>query len=144
MNTTRRKQGDDPTEAAQNVLVIGGNHFGLAVAEYLSESARSVTFISEEQPTDGAPEVTQIHRKLTDTNDVRALASEVTDVDLVVVLGSDSEALLLGHLVRRELGPCDVVAGLSDPTTDPAFEGTGVDRIDISRLLAEQIRDRYR
>jgi Trk K+ transport system NAD-binding subunit len=144
MNTTRRKPGDYPDEAAQNILVIGGNHFGLAIAEYLTETARSVTFVSDDQPTGVPHDVTLLHRKLSDADDVRALASEITDVDLVVVVGSDSEALLLGHLVRRELGPRDVVAGISNPDNDSAFEGTGVDRIDVSRLLAEQICDQYK
>jgi len=143
MHTPRRTARDDPDGAAQHVLVIGGNHLGLAVAEYLIESARSVTFVSEDQLTDVVDEVTVIHRKLSDANDIRALASEVTDIDLAVVVGSDSEALLLGHLIRRELDPRDIVAGISDPTNDPAFEDTDVDRIDVPRLLAEQIRDRY-
>lgn len=143
MNTTRRKPRDDPDETAQNLLVIGGNHFGLAVAEYLTEGAQSVTFVSEDQLIDVADEVKAIHRKLSNANDVRSLASEVTDVDLVVVVGSDSEALLLGYLARRELDPRVVVAGISNPANDSAFEGTGVDRIELPRLLAEQIRDRY-
>jgi Trk K+ transport system NAD-binding subunit len=146
MNTTRRKTYDNPNKATQNVLVIGGNHFGLAVAKYLTEGDLSVTFVSEEQPTDAADEVKTIHRKLSNAKDVRSLASEVTDVDLVVVVvvGSDAEALLLGYLARREFDPRDVVAGISDPANDSAFEGTGVDRIDMPRLLAEQIRDRYK
>jgi Trk K+ transport system NAD-binding subunit len=145
MNTTRRKARDEPDESAQNVLVVGGSHFGLAVAEYLTEGAQSVTFVSEEQPSHVPDGVTSIHRKISDANDVRSLASEITDIDLVVVVGGpDSQALLLGYLARRELDPPDVVTNLSNPTNDPAFEGTGVDRIDMPRLLAEQIRDRYK
>lgn len=144
MNTTRRKPPDDSDEADQNVLVIGGNHFGLAVAEYLTEDAQSVTFVSEDQPTDAADEVKSIKRKLSDANDVRSLAVEVTDIDVVLVVGSDSEALLLGYLARRELDPRVVVTGISNPANDSAFEGTGVDCIDLPRLLAEQVRDRYK
>lgn len=144
MNTTRRKTRDDPDGGAQNILVIGGSHFGLAVAKYLAESAQSVTFASEDRPTDVADEVKIIDRKISDANDVRFLASEVTDVDLVVVVGSDSKALLWGHLARRELDPGVVVAGISNPAHEPAFEGTGVDNIDIPRLLAGRIRDRYK
>jgi len=144
MNTTRRKPDDYPDEAAQNILVIGGNQFGIAIAKHLTKSARSVTFVSDDQPTGVTHDVTVLNRTLSGANDVRALASEITTVDLVVVVGSDSETLLLGHLVRRELGPCDVVAGISNPDNDPAFEGTAVDRIDMSRLLAEQIRDQYK
>jgi Trk K+ transport system NAD-binding subunit len=143
MNTTRRKQCDDPDEAAQNVLVIGGNHFGLSVAEYLTESARSVTFVSEDRPTDVADGVNSIHNELSDANDIRTLASEVTDVDLVVVVGSDAQGLLLGYHVRREFDQLDVVAGISDPANDSAFEDSGVDRIDVPRLLAAQIRNQY-
>lgn len=144
MITTRRKPGDTPDETPRNVLVIGGSHFGLTVAEYLTEGTRSVTFVSDDPLTDAANDVKAIHRELSDANDVRALASEVAEVDLVVIVGSDSEALLLGHLARRELGPRDIVAGISNPANDSAFEGTGVDRIDMPRLLAEKICDRYR
>jgi len=49
----------------------------------------------------------------------------------------------LGYLVRRELDPCNVVAGILNPANGSAFEGTGVDHIDLPRLLAEQICDRY-
>jgi Trk K+ transport system NAD-binding subunit len=142
MDTTRRKAGDDHDKATQNVLVIGGNHFGLAIAEYLTEGSQSVTFVSENQPIDLVDGVKSINRKLSNANDVRTLASEITDIDLVVVVGSDSQSLLLGYLSQRELDPCDVVVGISNPVNEPAFEGTGVDCIDIPRLLAEQIRDR--
>ena len=143
MDTIRRNSRDDPHNAARNVLVIGGDHVGLAVAEYLSEGNQSVTFVSETEPTDVADEVKAIHRKVSGPHDVRALAAETSDIDLVVVIGTDSETLLLGHLVRRELDPREVVAGVSDPANEPAFEGTGVDHIDIPRLLSERICDRY-
>jgi Trk K+ transport system NAD-binding subunit len=143
MDTIRQHSRDNPDKAARNVLVIGVDHFGHAVAEYLTEGPQSVTFVSETGPTDVTDEVTLIHRKLSDAGDVRALASEITDIDLVVVTGSDSEALLLGYLAKREFDPCDVVAGISNPANEPAFEGTGVDIIDMPRLLAERIRDGY-
>ena len=144
MDATRRNPRDNPDKAVQNVLVIDGGHFGLAVAEYLTEGARSVTLVSETDPTGVADGVKLIQRTLSDANDVRALASEVTDIDtVVVVVGSDSEALLLGYLARRELDPRDVVAGISNPANEPAFEGTGVDIIDVPRLLAERIRSGY-
>jgi len=143
MDTIRRNTHSDSDKAARNVLVIGGNRFGLAVAEYLTEGARSVTFVSETKPTDVADGVKPIHRELSGANDVRTLASEITDIDLVVVIGSDSETLLLGYLARRELDPRNVVAGISNPANESAFEGTGVDHIDLPWLLAEQLRDRY-
>jgi Trk K+ transport system NAD-binding subunit len=144
MDTTRRKAGDDHDKATQNILVIGGNHFGLAIAEYLTEGAQSVTFVSENRPTDVVDGVESINRKLSNANDIRTLASEITDIDIVVVVGSDSQSLLLGYLAQRELDPCDVVAGISNPANESAFEDTGVDCINIPRLLAEQIRDRYK
>lgn len=143
MNPTRRKARDEPDEAAKHVLVIGGNRFGLALAEYLTESAQSVTFVSDDQPTGGADGVESIHREISNAKDVRSLATEVTDVDFVVAVGSDTQALLSGYLVRRELDPRVVVASVSDPTNDTAFEGTGIDPIDMARLLAEEIHDRY-
>lgn len=143
MDTMRRNSRSDSHRAARNVLVIGGDHFGLAVAEYLTESAQSVTFVSETNPTDVADGVKPIYYELSGANDIRALASEIADVGLVVVIGSDSETLLLGYLVRRELDPCNVVTGISNPANGSAFEGTGVDHIDLPRLLAEQICDRY-
>jgi len=143
MNTIRRNSRSDSHEAARNVLVIGGDRFGLAVAEYLTESARSVTFVTETAPTDVADGVKSIHRELSGVNDVRALASEIADVGLVVVIGADSESLLLGYLIRRELDPREVVAGVSNPANGSAFEEADVDHIDLPRLLAEQIRDRY-
>lgn len=143
MNTTRRTPRDEPDDTARNVLVIGGNHFGRAVAEYLTEGAQSVTFVSEDRPIHVEGEVTPIHRDLSDASDVRALASELRDIDLVVIVGSDSKALLLGYLARRELDPRTVVAGISNPANDPAFQDTGVDRIDIPRLIADRIRDRH-
>jgi Trk K+ transport system NAD-binding subunit len=139
----RQNSRSDSHRAARNVLVIGGDHFGLAVAEYLTESAQSVTFVSETNPTDVADGVKPIHHELSSANDIRALASEIADVGLVVVIGSDSETLLLGYLVRRELDPCNVVAGISNPVNGSAFEDTGVDHIDLPRLLAEQICNRY-
>jgi len=143
MHMIRRNSRDDSSKAARDVLVVGGDNFGLAVAEYLTEGAQSVTFVSETRPTDVADEVKPIHRELSGANDIRALASEITDVDLVVVIGSESETLLLGYLVRRELDPCNVVAGISNPNNEPAFEATGVDHIDVPRLIAERICDRY-
>lgn len=143
MDAIRRNPRDNPDRTAQHVLVIDGGHFGFAVAEYLTEGARSVTLVSETKPTGVADEVTLIQRTLSDANDVRALASEVTDIDIVVTVGSDSEALLLGYLARREFDPCNVVAGISNPANGSAFEGTGVDHIDLPQLLAEQICDRY-
>lgn len=143
MDTIRQNTRDDSRKVARKVLVIGGDNFGLAVAEYLTEGAQSVTFVSETKPIDDADDVESIHRELSGANDVRALASEITDIDLVVVIGSDSETLLLGYLVRRELNPRDVVAGISNPANEPAFEGAGVDHINIPQLLAEQICDRY-
>lgn len=116
---------------------------GLAVAEYLSEGNQSVTFVSEPKPSAVADEVNSIHRKLSGAQDVRALASETTDIDLVVVIGSDSETLLLGYLIRCELDPREVLADISNPANEPAFEGTGVDHIDIPQLLSEYICDRY-
>jgi len=143
MDTVRRNSHSNSHKEGRNVLVIGGDHLGLAVAEYLTEDAQSVTFVSETKLTDGTDGVKPIHRELSDANDVRALASEITDIDLVVIIGSDSETLLLGYLVRREIDPRNVVAGVSNPANEPAFEGTGVDHIDIPRLLAEQLCDRY-
>ena len=143
MDTIRRNPRDNPDETAQNVLVIDGGHFGLAVAEYLTEGARSVTLVSETKPTGVADEVTLIQRTLSDADDVRALASEVTDIDIIVVVGSDSEALLLGYLARHEFDPRDVVAGISNPANEAAFEGTGMDVIDMPRLFAERIRSGY-
>ena len=143
MNAIRQDPRDGPDGAARDVLVIGGGRFGLAVAEYLTEDAQSVTLVSEAEPVDITDEMRLIRRTPLDASDVRALVSEVTDIDLVVV-GSDSEALLLGYVARREFDPCNVVAGISNPANGSAFKGTGVDHIDLPRLLAEQICDRYK
>jgi Trk K+ transport system NAD-binding subunit len=142
MHTTRRRNADRTDSTAEHVLVIGGNRFGLAVAEYLTESARSVTYAAENRPPTEIDGVEALQREIADATDVRALASEVRNVDLVVVVGSDSKALLTGHLVRREFDPCVVVAGLSDPSNQSAFEGTEVEPIDMARLLADAVRDR--
>jgi Trk K+ transport system NAD-binding subunit len=143
MNTTRRGSRDDPDQATQNILVLGGDHLGFAVAKYLTESAQSVTFVSENRLANIADEVNLIHRKLSDASDIRTLVSEITDIDLVVVVGSDAESLLLGHLIRREVDACDIVACISNPANDLAFTGIGVDHINVPRLLSEQVRDRY-
>lgn len=140
MNTTRRKAHDDSDKAALNILVIDGNHFGRTLAEYLVESAQSVTFVSEDKPIDVGDGVGSLHRKLSNANDVQALASELTNIDLVVV---GPESLLLGYLFRREFDPCDVVVGISNPANVPVFEGTGVDCINLPQIFAEEIRDRY-
>ena len=100
-----------------------------------------MTFGSEPEPGDITDGTRPIRRTPPDASDVRALASEVTDIDLVV--GSDSEALLPGYVARRQFDPRDVAAGISDPADGPAFEGTGVDLVDVPRLLVERIRDRY-
>ena len=138
MNTARRRSTDS---ALEHVLVIGGDRFGLAVAQYLTECSQTVTFVSADRPSGIADGVEALHRELSDASDVRALGSELTDVDLVVTLGSDAEALLTGYLARLELDPDAVVAGTVDPGVDPAFEGTGVARIDVPQLLAERIDD---
>ena len=101
-----------------------------------------MTFGSEPEPGDITDGTRPTRRTPLDASDVRALVSEVTDIDLVVV-GSDSETPPLGCVARREFDPCDVVAGISDPANGPAFEGTGVNPVDVPRLLAERIRDRY-
>lgn len=95
MDSIRRNSRSDSHRATQSVLVIGGDHSGLAVAEYLTESGRSVTFVSETSPTDVADGVKPIRHELSGANDIRVLPSEITDVDHVVVIGSDSETLLL-------------------------------------------------
>jgi Trk K+ transport system NAD-binding subunit len=143
MDTIRRNTRNGSHRAAQNVLVIGGDRFGLAVAEYLTEDAQSVTFVSETKLVDITDSVKSLHRTLSGANDVQALASENADTDLVVVIGSDSQALLVGYLIRRELDSCDVVAGISNPANASAFGGTGVEYIDIPQILAERICDRY-
>ena len=81
MSTTCRHLREESNKPKPYVLVIGGTRFSLAVAEYVSEDAQSVTFVSENQPTDIGDGVKLIHHKLADANDVRTLASEVTDVD---------------------------------------------------------------
>ena len=142
MNAIRQNPRDGPDGAARDALVIGGGRFGLAVAKYLTRGARSVTFVSEPEPGDITDGMRPIRRTPLDASDVRTLASEVTDMDLVVVV-SDSEALLLGYVAQREFDPREVVAGISNPTDGPAFEGIGVDLVDVPRLLVERIRDRY-
>ena len=142
MNAIRQNPRDGPNGAARNVPIIGGGRFGLVIAKYLTEGARSVTFISETEPGDITDRMRLIRRTPLDASDVRTLASEVTDIDLVAV-GSDSETPPLGYEARREFDPCDVVAGISDPADGPAFEGTGVDLVDVPRLLAGRVRDRH-
>jgi Trk K+ transport system NAD-binding subunit len=139
----RRNSRNDSYRAARNALVIGGDYFGFAVAEYLTESAHSVTFVSETNLTDVTDGVKPIHHELSGANDIRVLTSEIADVGPTVVIGSDSETLLSGCLVRRELDPCDVVAGTLNPANSSALEDTVVDHIDLPRLLAEQMCDRY-
>lgn len=144
MNTTPRQPRDNSNEAKPKVPVIDGAPFGFAVAEYLTENAQSVTFVSEDQPTDVADEVKLIHRKLSNTTNIQSLESEVTDVDLIVAIaGSDSQGLPYGYITRRKFEPCDVGAGISNPANSSAFEDTGVDCLDMPRTLAEQICDRY-
>ena len=134
---------DDSESDGGSVLVMGDDRFGLAVAESLSENGRSVTFVSERRPSDVTEDVDSLSRSLADANDVGAIRSDVSDVDLVVVVGSDSRTLLLGHLARSELGANNVVAGVSDPSNGPAFDATDIDHIDVSALLAERIGERY-
>ena len=141
MNAIRQNPRGGPGGAARDVLVIGGSHFGLAVAEYFTAGARSMTLASEPEPVDITDGSRLIRRTPPDASGIRTLASAITDMDLVV--GSDSEALLPEYVARREFDPSDVVAGISDPANGPAFERTGVDLVDMPRLLVEQIRDRY-
>jgi len=143
MHTTRRDSRNDSHRAAWNALIIGGDHFGLAVAEYLTESAQSVTFVSETNPTGVTDGVKPIHHELSSANDIRTLISEIADVGLAVVTGSDSETLLSGYLVRREPDPCDVVANISNSGRRFGPQRHWRELFDVPRLLAEQICDRY-
>lgn len=143
MNTERRTDTAGIDGAPTHVLVIGGTRLSLAVAEYLTRTG-SVTYASGNQPSGGVDGVDAIDRDIATATDVRALASEVADVDLVVAVGSDSRALLTGRLIRQQLEPRTVVAGIFDPANAAAFEGTGVETVDIPRLLADEICDRYR
>lgn len=143
MNKTQRIESDHPTVESIRALVIGGNRFGLAVAEGLTEDAESVTLVTDDPTVTGGDGIESIQRDITGMRDVKSIASEVDDVDLVVVVGADEQALLSGYLARLELDPSMVIAGLDDPTNDPAFQGTGIDRINVPALLAERIRERY-
>ena len=143
MDTMRRNSRNDSHRAAWNALIIGGDHFGLAVAEYLTESAQSVTFVSETNPTNVTDGVKPIHHKLSGANDIRTLTSEIADVVLVAVTDSDSETLLSGYLVRRELDPCNVVASILNSGQRFGPQGHWHGSFDLPRLLAEQICDRY-
>ena len=143
MDIVRRNSRSDSHRAAWNALVIGGDHFGLAVAEYLTESAQSVTFVSETNPTDVTDGVKPIHHELSSANDIRTLTSEITDVGLVVIAGSDSETLLSGYLVRHEPDPYNVVANISNSGRRFGPQRHWRELFDVPRLLAEQICDRY-
>jgi Trk K+ transport system NAD-binding subunit len=143
MTTTRSTEAETTDGIAEHVVVVGGDHFGLAIAEYLVGEGRSVTFVSETELPGVVDGVAFIHREITAASDVRALGLELADADVVVVVGIDSEALVTGYLVRQELNPRTVVAGLSDPSNCPAFEGTGIERIDVPRLLADRIHDQH-
>jgi len=64
-----------------------------------------MTLASGPEPVDITDEMRLIERTPPDASDVRTLASAVTGMDLVV--GSDSEALLLEYAARREFDPCE-------------------------------------
>jgi Trk K+ transport system NAD-binding subunit len=140
--TTRRIPEDDTRTEATEVLVMGSDTPARAVAKYLTGPSHSVTVVSPES-TVAIEGVEALQREITNADDVRRLAEDVADVDLVVAVGSDERALFMGYLARREFEPCVVVAGVDDPVNERAFEGTGVECVCVAELLADAIYERY-
>lgn len=97
-----------------------------------------MTFVSETQPTGFADEMPHLHRELSEVNDLCSRPSG-SDSNGPVLLGSDSESVLLECPLQPEIEHIDIVAALSYTATDRAFGDTGVSRITIPRLLAQQI-----
>jgi Trk K+ transport system NAD-binding subunit len=100
--------------------------------------------VSDRAPPSDDSGVEFLRRRVADGSHVRSLAEELPDIDVVVAVGPDEEVLLIGYLARREFDACLVVAGITDPRTESAFEDTGVDTISLPQLLADGIRERYR
>lgn len=145
MTTARRLVEDDDTPAASatSAIVFGGGRQSTALAESLAESMESVTLVGRDADPDLVGEdVEVVRRSTTNAAEVRAIGATVGPVDAVVATGSDGEALLAGHLARMELDPDVVIATVTDPTRDEAFEDTGIERVDVPGVLAEHIRSR--
>lgn len=132
-----------PSDGEMEILVIGGGRFGLALASNLADRAGSVTFVDDGPDLDGeAGDVDVVPNRVSDASDIEQIGDEVGRVDAVVVAGSDSQALLSGHLASRELDPHVVVALLSDPQLACAFDEAEIVHVDTAALFADEVRDR--
>jgi Trk K+ transport system NAD-binding subunit len=135
---------DEPQSAGStNLVVLGGGSRARGLAESLAVSVGPVTMVGDDEGperTDG--EFDRLDHPINQASDVNAIGDSVGPVDVVVAVGTDSEALLAGYLARRELDPNVVIATVDDPDRQAAFSATGVEPLDVSALLADRIRSR--
>ncbi len=134
----------DPDPAStRHLVVLGGGRQGRALAESLVDSVDTVTLVCTDTDPERAPEgVDVLPERVASATDVTAIEDVAGPVDAVVATGTDSEALLAGYLARRELDPDIVIATMTDPARDAAFSATGIERLDVSTVLADHIRSR--
>jgi Trk K+ transport system NAD-binding subunit len=135
---------DEPQSAGSTTLVVlGGGPRARALAESLAGSVGPVTMVGNDvdpDRTDGTFD--RLDHRIDHAQDVNAIEDSVGPVDAVVAVGTDSETLLAGYLARRELEPDVVIGTVDDPDRKAAFSDTGIEPLDISAVLATQIRER--
>lgn len=145
MTENRRIVRDADPQAASSIdlVVLGDGRRALALADGLVGSVGSITLVGDDdtagRSTDG---IETLPGPVENAADLRAIEDAIGPVDAVVATGTDSQALFAGYLARRELDPDVVIATVSDPDRDAAFSGTGIERLDVSALIAERVRTR--
>lgn len=127
--------------AGATTLVVGGGPTGRGMADTLAGTGRPVAFVDEDAVDHGEDEFEVLAERVTDPPSFRAVLDEVGDVGSVVVVGPDSEALLVTVLAKRELREVPILAVVSDPQRRSAFENLGVESLDLAAVLATAIRE---
>lgn len=122
-------------------LVVGGGPTGRGMADTLAGTGRSVAFVDEDAVDHGEDEVEVLSERVTDPPSFQAVLDEVGEVGSVVVVGPDSEALLVTLLAQRQLRSVPIVAVVDDPRRQCAFEALGVESLDLAALLATAVRE---
>jgi Trk K+ transport system NAD-binding subunit len=123
-------------------LVVGGGPTGRGMADTLAGTGRPVAFVDEDAVDRGEEEKVEVlSERVTDPPSLRAVLDEVGEVGSVVVVGPDSEALLVTVLAKRELREVPILAVVSDPQRRSAFEDLGVESLDLAALLGTAIRE---
>ena len=143
MSTQRQNSGDANRQDDNDpVFVIGGGRVGRDVADRLTASGETVTFVDRSPPTDPPP-TQSVH----DVDDVCSEALrdlELGGVTTALVLEpEDAPNLLLAQCLRTQFDVERVLVRVNDPERMDVFENVDVETVDATAVLGREIVRRW-